>query len=76
MYTTVRFNNVAHLTRLERKRGIFEWLLHLTGPKPAKVSSLPCGGAITVLLSQRGELLFVPSDLGLVPAEDGYSFFL
>lgn len=75
MNATLRLHDTAHLTGLERKRRIFEWLLHLSPREPAQVATFGVRTTIRMFLCQCGEFRGVPCDLGLVLFEDADCLF-
>jgi len=46
MNTAFRFHDIAHLTRLESERGVFEGLLHLTPAEPSEIAVGAMGRAV------------------------------
>lgn len=66
MNAAVCVHHIADLSDLQRKRRIFERLLHLSRSEYAQVTSLSSRAAIRMLLSELCELFRGSVDLGLV----------
>ena len=65
MYPAVCADDVAHMAWFQRKRGIFEWFLHLPSFKVSEISTIGVGRAVGVLLGKSRECLCIAVDLRL-----------
>ena len=76
MNTAVGLDDIAHFSDLQGKSGVFEWLLHLSSPKDAKIPAFPSRTAVGELFCELAKLLVGPVDLGLISSENLNSFGL
>ena len=76
VYAALRLDDATDLPHAERKRRIFERLLHLPRTKPTQVTVVIVGGTIRVFARQRAKRVRARPDLSLVLSQDCDSLLL
>ena len=74
--TASGLDDSTHLTRLEAKRSLLEFLLHISAPKIAQIAPLPGRRAIRLGGSQIPQGSGAALDLGLVGLDDFHGLVL
>ena len=76
MDTAVGLNDLAHFSNLQRKGGVFERLLHLSGAKGAEIPTFASRAAVRKLCCKLSEFFGGSVDFRLITSEDVDGFSL